>query len=60
MEFALQRGQEPAAVLSGQGSICPFYVLRLGGLLCPCDESSFADRNSQFLRTEKLWVDWWP
>ena len=43
--FAVQRGQEPAAVLRGQGSICPPRLLRLGGLLCPCDESSFADRN---------------
>ena len=41
----IQRRQEPAAVcFASQGFYLSTLLLFLGGLLCPCDESSFADR----------------
>ena len=40
-----QRRQEPAAAcFASQGFYLSTLLLFLGGLLCPCDESSFADR----------------
>ena len=34
--------------LLGPGFYLSAWLLCLGGLLCPCDESSFADRNYNF------------
>ena len=43
--YFLQRRQEPAAAcFASQGFYLSTLLLFLGGLLCPCDESSFADR----------------
>ena len=43
--YFLQRRQEPAAArVASQGFYLSTLLLFLGGLLCPCDESSFADR----------------